>query len=79
MSVVFLQLEATLIAMSNQECAKWLSYNVTRDRTVRKNILQNFKNGIPPNILCTKGIYNEERKIFSVSILVSTLFSQTQQ
>lgn len=63
-----LQLEAKLKTMSNQECAEWFSYNATNDRQFRKSIKENFKNGIPQNVLCTKGIFNEEKKVFSVSI-----------
>ena len=32
-----------------------------------KNIKNELNNTLPPNLLCTKGIYNQERKVFSVS------------
>ena len=68
------QLEAKVTAMSNQQCAEWLSNNVTNNRLFRKSIKDNFKNGITPNILCTKGIKNETIGYFTVRILLLNWF-----
>lgn len=56
-----------MIALSNEECAEWLGYNATRHRVLSGNIKNELNNTLPPNLLCTKGIYNQERKVFSVS------------
>lgn len=53
-------LEATVITMSNAECEKWVQHNFTTENEKVPRITQ--------AILCTRGIYNSEKGIYSVSL-----------
>ena len=54
-------LETKVITMSNQECTDWMRFNISENQ-----YKFNLPNGINEQMLCTKGILNEETGIYSV-------------
>lgn len=52
-------LEAKVLTMTNEECIEWIKFNASAYQDENKKITD--------GILCTKGIFNEKRGIFSVS------------
>ena len=60
-------LETTVVTLSNEECQKWIRYNETNDAIFKSNIKRHLPSGMTDEILCTRGIYNEEKQVFSVS------------
>ena len=58
-------LETQVITMTNKECNEWLKFNGTEFS--RTQVASHFPLGINEQILCTRGILNEDTGIFSVT------------
>ena len=59
-------LETQVNTMTNEECNEWLKFNGTEFS--RTQVASHFSLGINEQILCTRGILNEDTGIFSVTI-----------
>ena len=58
--------------ISNDECTAWMNHNMSKSGFNQQAIQRVLPDGVNENILCTIGIYNEERGVFSVSSRYST-------
>ena len=59
--------------MSNDECTEWMRFNISAN-----DYSFSLPFGINEQMLCTKGILDEESGIYSVRILQIVIFRETQ-
>ena len=59
-------LETFVQTVSNQECRDWINYNLTIFPKVKKGVTNSYCLGINDALLCTVGIYNPDKEIYSV-------------
>ena len=60
--------------ISNEECTAWMNHNMSKSGFNQQAIQRVLPDGVNENILCTIGIYNEERGVFSVSSSIDHIF-----
>jgi hypothetical protein len=61
-------LETNVTTMATDDCAAWFKHNLTLSD--RGSLRSSFKFGLNEQILCTRGILNEETNIYSVQLKV---------
>ena len=63
-------LQANAKLISNENCAKYISHNISDDLIGKKTIKDGLPFGIVDQVLCSMGELNEETERYSVSIWV---------
>lgn len=68
-------LEAKVEIIDNQDCQDWLNANATDSpNRIAINLKRSYPEGFSDSLMCSIGIFNPEKKIFSVSSFERTFF-----
>lgn len=66
-------LEAKVEIIENQQCVDWLNFNATGSKRTSASLKENYPEGFSDSLMCSIGIYNSEKNIFSVSSFCKSL------
>ena len=67
-------LQANVTVISNENCAQYISYNVSDNKIDRKRVKDAAPNGIVSQVMCTMGIEDPKNGNYSVRYAINLFF-----